>query len=305
MSDFQVQETNNIYQMKNSMKTFLALFMASLFFISCKKDNQIQPPEPIVLKNNTDFRQFVAADILSRIQFTHYVSGKLNAGTYAGVKAGMAVATEATLPAVFNKYQLDYQFFQQHTVERLSKTINVLHQFPAMAQLPEAEINRLLQIGYQQVADELSLKIEAKLKQHTQPGRGIKPMTASPEAQNKLLTSGINTGMKIKKNNYFTDYIDEIVPEEELVNQIAADIDMIETYGAFTPGEVWKCLKEALGFGAGSIVSFAGWSRLSAGLPLQEIIGVVSRWAIRHAGWIGAAVIVIDFGDCMYNSLSR
>ena len=168
------------------------------------------------------------------------------------------------LPVIFNKYQLDYGFFQNQVIDRLTKRVQVLQLLPAIAKLPEAQIDRLFQVGYQEVAEDLKLKINEKLKLLTAQNRGHKEMARVPFGHHTVKITGINTASIFEKNSYFTDYIEESISEDELVNQIAANIDIIVTYGALTPGEVWKCFKEAVGFGGSSMLGVVGWSRLAA-----------------------------------------
>ncbi len=70
-------------------------------------------------------------------------------------------------------------------------------------------------------------------------------------------------------------------------------------YMALSLDEVWGCVKEALGVGSASILGIAGLQKLAAE-GIQDIVIATSKWLAKRAGWIGAAVILIDFGSCIY-----
>ena len=70
------------------------------------------------------------------------------------------------------------------------------------------------------------------------------------------------------------------------VNRIAVD-------------EVWDCLKGAIGVGSASVLGIAGLQKL-AQQGIQEMVLAASGWLAKRAGWIGAAIVAIDFASCIY-----
>ncbi len=66
-----------------------------------------------------------------------------------------------------------------------------------------------------------------------------------------------------------------------------------------TLDEVWDCMKGALGIGAASAMGIAGLQKL-AQQGIQQVVITVSEFLAKRAGWIGAAIILIDFGSCIY-----
>jgi hypothetical protein len=64
--------------------------------------------------------------------------------------------------------------------------------------------------------------------------------------------------------------------------------------------EVWGCIREAIGFGAGGILGVAAIKNL-AGEGFQQIVITVSKFLAKHAGWFGLAIAVIDFSSCLYH----
>ena len=63
--------------------------------------------------------------------------------------------------------------------------------------------------------------------------------------------------------------------------------------------ELWSCLKEAVGFGAASVLGIGGLQKL-ASEGIQAAVINVSKWLAKRAGWIGAAVMALDFANCVY-----
>lgn len=63
--------------------------------------------------------------------------------------------------------------------------------------------------------------------------------------------------------------------------------------------EVWSCIREAIGFGAGGILGVAAIKNL-AKQGFQQIIITTTKFLAKHAGWFGLAIAVIDFSSCLY-----
>lgn len=64
--------------------------------------------------------------------------------------------------------------------------------------------------------------------------------------------------------------------------------------------KVWECLKDAIGIGSASILGIAGLQKL-AQEGIQTAVVTVSKWLAKRAGWIGAVIVVLDFGSCVYS----
>lgn len=64
--------------------------------------------------------------------------------------------------------------------------------------------------------------------------------------------------------------------------------------------EIWDCVKEAVGVGSASILGIAALQKL-ASEGIQTAVITLSKWLAKRAGWIGAAIMVIDFSSCLYH----
>ena len=67
--------------------------------------------------------------------------------------------------------------------------------------------------------------------------------------------------------------------------------------------EIWNCLKDAIGLGSASVLGIAGLNKL-AGQGLQAIVTAGSKLLAKYAGWIGLAVMAIDFSVCISEAMS-
>jgi hypothetical protein len=63
--------------------------------------------------------------------------------------------------------------------------------------------------------------------------------------------------------------------------------------------EAWDCLKGAVGFGTAGVLGVAALKKL-AGEGIQAVVLTVSKWLAERAGWFGLAIMLIDFGSCIY-----
>jgi len=300
MSDFQVWENEKNSIMKIFFKSFVAFVVCGFFLVSCKKDQPQQHNADEQLESRADFRQYVANDLFSRVQFAGYLSGKLNAAQYGQMRADLAVASEAALPGIFSKYRLDYAFFQQHTIERIAHGVQMVRAVPSFAGLNEQQIDQRFNEGYQKVAAGMMQQVKERMVAF-KTKEGSKRMDfAGYPTQNRVEVLGINTGLENEGKPYFSTANEVLLPEGEAVDKMAIYINGLSKKGNITGAEVFKCFKEALGFGTASMAAVAGWFKGTAGIAIQEVIAVATRWAIRHVGWIGAAITIISFADCLY-----
>jgi hypothetical protein len=63
--------------------------------------------------------------------------------------------------------------------------------------------------------------------------------------------------------------------------------------------EAWDCLKGAAGFGTAGILGVGALKKL-VGEGFQAVVLTVSKWLAERAGWFGLAIMLIDFGSCIY-----
>ena len=301
MSDFQVRKTINIMKMKTFFNVGVAITTCLLFFSSCKKEDKSRNPEEGLLKNSLAFQKYVAGDILSRIQFSMYSAGKLSAANRSQFSTAITTSPEASIPGIFNKFGLDYHFFEKQTVLRIARRVQALNANPSLATLPEPEINRLFNEGYQQVAENLMLKVKQKLIR-IEKFDGIQTPKVKQIAKNQVKLPSINTGMSFENFDYLEINSDDLLTETIVIDQIIDYISLAAGDGTLTASEVWGCFKEAMGYGAGFMGGIAGWARLTAGHMIQEIVTVVGRWAMKNIGWVGAIIATIDFADCLYEA---
>lgn len=70
---------------------------------------------------------------------------------------------------------------------------------------------------------------------------------------------------------------------------------------AIVVDEIWDCLVRATGLGAASIISIAALHAL-AKKGIQEIVVTASAFMAKRAGFIGLAIMVLDFSSCMYRA---
>lgn len=300
MSDFQVWENEKNCIMKTFFKSFVKFVVCGFFLVSCQKEPPQQHNEDEQLQSRADFRQYVANDLYSRVQFAGYLSGKLNAARYGQLRADLAVASEAALPAIFSKYRLDYALFQQHIIERIAHGAQMVHTVPSLARLSEQQIDQRFNESYQKVAAGMMQQVKERMAAlKNQEGRkGVD--FAGYSTQNRVEVLGINTGLENEGKPYFSTGNEMLLPEGEAVDKMAVYINQLTKKENITGAEVWKCFRTALGFGAASMATVAGWFKGTAGISIQEVIAVTTRWAVRHIGWIGAAITIISFADCLY-----
>lgn len=300
MSDFQVWEIEKNKIMKFFLKSVVTFVTCVIFLVSCKKEQTLQPNWEEQLESRTDFRQYVANDLFNRVQFAGYLSGKLTAVQYGQLSTDLATASEAALPGIFSKYQLDYAFFQKHTIERIANSVQMMHAVPSLAGLSEQQIDQRFNESYQKVAAGMMQQVKERMAVLKNRESSRKMDFAGYPTQNRVEILGINTRLKNEEKPYFSNGNEQLLPEGAAVDNMAVYINQLSKKENITGAEIFKCFKTALGFGGGSMGIIAGWFKGTAGIPIQEVIAVTTRWAIRHIGWIGAAITIISFADCLY-----
>lgn len=68
-------------------------------------------------------------------------------------------------------------------------------------------------------------------------------------------------------------------------------------------GEIWNCLKDAVGIGAASIIGIGALKKL-ASEGMQAIVTAGTRILAKYAGWIGLSIMAIDFSVCIYQEMA-
>lgn len=299
MSDFQVRENKQNKIMKTFFKTLAGFLSCIIFLASCQKEQSTQPIQVEPLESRKDFRQFVANDLFSRVQFAGYLSSKLTAAQYRQLRSDLSSASEAALPGIFQKYSLDYAFFQQHTIDRIAQSVLVVRAVPSLSALQDQQLDQQFNESYQKVAAEMLQQVKERMA-------GLKILEgqrkidfAHSPTQNRVEVLGVNTLLHSEEKLYFSNGNEGLLPEGEAVGNMAIYMNELSKKENITGSEVWKCFKQALGFGVGSAFSIVGWSERSAGLIVADVIKVATKWAIRNLGWVGAAITIVSFGDCL------
>jgi len=81
-------------------------------------------------------------------------------------------------------------------------------------------------------------------------------------------------------------------------NQISEDLASLPSPSHVTSGELWGCIKTAIGISAGPGLGMGLLAETSTSL----IIKTVTRMLIRNMGWWGAALFIIDFTVCIHEA---
>ncbi|MEI8109524.1 MAG: hypothetical protein WCH59_00930 [Chitinophagia bacterium] len=68
-------------------------------------------------------------------------------------------------------------------------------------------------------------------------------------------------------------------------------------------GEIWNCLKDAIGVGSASIIGIGALKKL-ASEGMQAIVMAGTRIMAKYAGWIGLSIMAIDFGVCISHEMA-
>lgn len=68
-------------------------------------------------------------------------------------------------------------------------------------------------------------------------------------------------------------------------------------------GEIWNCLKDAIGVGSASVLGIGALKKL-ASEGMQAIVMAGTRILAKYAGWIGLSIMAIDFSVCIYQEMA-
>ncbi|MBU3744748.1 MAG: hypothetical protein FGM61_09445 [Sediminibacterium sp.] len=72
---------------------------------------------------------------------------------------------------------------------------------------------------------------------------------------------------------------------------------------AIDAGEIWECLKDAIGVGSASVLGIGALKKL-ASEGMQAIVATGTRILAKYAGWIGLTIMAIDFGVCISQEMA-
>ena len=118
-----------------------------------------------------------------------------------------------------------------------------------------------------------------------------------------IVTEGIRLGMSSEDARWKQMKIKPITPWS------SANVTSLQMGGnatrslAIDAGEIWECLKDAIGVGSASIIGIGALKKL-ASEGMQAIVMTGTRILAKYAGWIGLSIMVIDFSVCVSQEMA-
>lgn len=253
--------------MKKSMILFCLLIVTSFFFFSCKKKIDERITEEQAVENLTvsadfqDFSKRFIPDLLMLANYHRQVKDRGGRLSFIN-ELKLTNGEEAKIASVYEKYSLNYEDAMLLKNRVDNDLLRLFHQNPFLLQFDETGIKRILSHSLQNGLHSTEV---SWVRTKEQINQQISLTDVSSMPQGPRQTNGVR------------------------VNKIGITID-----------EIWECLKDAAGFGSGGILGIAGLSRLAKDGIQEAVIGA-SKWLAKRAGWIGAAIALVDFGSCMYH----
>lgn len=253
--------------MKKSMILFCLLALTSFFFLSCKKKIADPITEEQAVANLTDSKDFqdfskkFIPDLLLLANYHRQLKDRGGRVSFIN-ELKLTNGEEANIAAVYEKFSLSYEDAMLLKNRVDNDLLRLFHQNPFLLQFDEAGIKRILINSLQEGLHSADL---SWIRTKEEINQAISQTTVSSLPQSNRQTNGVR------------------------VNKIGITID-----------EIWECLKDAAGFGSGGILGIAGLSRLAKDGIQEAVIGA-SKWLAKRAGWIGAAIALVDFSSCLYH----
>lgn len=253
--------------MKKSMILFCFLIATVFFFFSCKKkiDERITEEQAITnLAASADFQDFSKKFLPDLLILANYHRQVTNRGGRISFINDLKLTNgeEAKIAAVYEKFSLSYED-AMHLKNRVDNDLlRLFHQHSFLLQFDEAGIKKIL---LQSLQKGLHSTDASWIRTKEEINQQISLTDIASLPQNNKQTNGVR------------------------VNKLGITID-----------EIWECLKDAAGFGSGGILGIAGLSRLAKDGIQEAVIGA-SKWLAKRAGWIGAAIALVDFSSCLYH----
>ena len=293
--------------MKTLFKMLCIGALATLCSISCKKQGNDQEIKNTVLEQSEDFRNYVAVDLLSRVRVSLLMAKQIKGLDHVSLKKELSIASETSIPTIFHDYNMDYSIFQKHEISRVIRRARIIEKLlPSVDKLSNDQMDNRINDAYSKVANELlelaRAKFERQLLNTPKSGITLKESNSSGTPMSPTLKKTVNMIDESVEDYYLLSDFETSFSTDIVVGDIAIELDKTNTDG-LTIGETWNCFKSAMGFGGLGMGGVASWARLSAGMQIQELIAFATKWAMKHIGWIGAALAVADFGVCIYDSI--
>lgn len=253
--------------MKKSMILFCLLIVTGFFFFSCKKKIDERITEEQAVENLTvsadfqDFSKRFIPDLLMLANYHRQVKDRGGRVSFIN-ELKLTNGEEAKIASVYEKYSLSYEDAMLLKNRVDNDLLRLFYQNPFLLQFDEAGIKRILSHSLE---NGLHSTDASWVRTKEQINQQISLSDVSSMPQGNRQTNGVR------------------------VNKLGITID-----------EIWECLKDAAGFGSGGILGIAGLSRLAKDGIQETVIGA-SKWLAKRAGWIGAAIALVDFSSCLYH----
>lgn len=282
--------------MKTIVKAWLLAGALPILALSCKKTDKGALPENSTLEQSTDFRNYVAADLLARTQYSMALHRQLSATQYADFRNRIRQSDESGIPGVFQEYRLDYAGFRQLVIGCVVRRAKAIREHPLNGITDNAAADKYDE-AYRKIADEVLEKARQKVT-----GTNEGSVRRAIQTNGRVQQNGLqHTNMIPDASSYASAPEEPELTEAAVIDLIAVELNMVQGDG-ITASEAWDCFKAAMGLGGLSMVGIVGWARASAGMQIQSFVSFATGWAIKHIGWIGAAISVGEFSVCLYNA---
>lgn len=284
--------------MKTFVKALLLAGVMPVLVLSCKKTDTGTVPENGTLEQSTDFRNYVAADLLAKARYSVHLFNQLSATQYADFRNRLRQSDEAGMQRIFQDYRLDYTGFRQLVVGSVVRSAKAIREHPLNGVPDQAAALRYGQ-AYKNIADDILEKARQKALGASRPSAKGMFQTDERVQQSDLQ----HTNMLPYESSYAAtpEEFGSELTEGMIIDLIAAELNVVHGDG-ITASEAWGCFKSAMGVDGLTMGGIVGWARASAGMQIQAFISFATGWALKHIGWIGAAMAVVDFGVCLYDA---
>ena len=281
----------------------LTLFTAACFF-SCKKNNDAQPGK-LDLQNNLSFKGFVARSLVQKMKLVTVTNNGLSLAqrTQLLKDVSSVESTQENIQAVYAKYSIGTLPLNTLVLTNIAEELRLLENVPELKSLSEAELQTTLANNYRVVAADLLEKAKVVVKARLT----ATPSTGPGESYLSKKVYDVGSLSMIGDLDFETLYnsIPSSMTDGEIstiVEEGLYDFAVTNQVNGITLEEVLNCAKEAFLYLIGSITGIVQLGKLIEVEGIGAGIKLVSKFIIKNAGWVTAAILAADMGLCLYNA---
>ncbi len=263
--------------------------------------------EQVDLKNNNSFRNYVARDIVRKLDLISYTNQQISFDKRAMFLQEMNQLNDPSqnnVENLYRNYAKSPQKLRKLVLGNIAEQIKLLEKVPGLRNLSDEEVEMLIRTNYRVVATEIYTKAKAVIAANPNLIYNKVSSFSEPSLARKLY---INPDENAEPVDFEALYysIPSDIPENELQVMVELNlgnfINQAQSY-RISSDELLSCAEDIVGSFIESFGSLLAIDKIIASKGISAVISTIGKFILKNSGWLTAAVLTGQFSVCLYHA---